>query len=169
MKRSLQRLLRAWWRGSDGVSAVEFALFAPILFFGFLAMVDVGFALYERMSIDSVLRAGVRTAMADAGETPVRDVIVSTAGNNGFSVSSEPCGPQDTERLGLCVGRVFACPAQPEETFATLPSCTGGAAPYIYYALSAGKRYEGIFLPIKVGSYELADLMVGSTARVQVR
>ncbi len=38
--------------GEDGVLAVEFALFAPVLFFALAAAVDVGRAEYERMTIE---------------------------------------------------------------------------------------------------------------------
>jgi Flp pilus assembly protein TadG len=56
-RRLLSRVRRL---GEDGVSAVEFALIAPILFLSLLAMVDVGFAIHERMTIDHVLRAGAQ-------------------------------------------------------------------------------------------------------------
>ena len=68
-------VFRTWmgkWRRSEaGVSAVEFALFAPILFFALVAAVDVGLAEYERMTIDHVLRAGAQSAMVDQGQDQV--------------------------------------------------------------------------------------------------
>lgn len=40
-----RRRLAAWRRSEDGASAVEFALFAPVLFLALLATADIGLAL----------------------------------------------------------------------------------------------------------------------------
>ena len=53
----IRHRLSALVRSEDGVSAVEFALFAPILFFGLLSAVDIGFALHERMTIDHAAKS----------------------------------------------------------------------------------------------------------------
>jgi pilus assembly protein CpaE len=158
--RSARRLLRAWFRRNDGVAALEFALFAPILFFGLLATVDVGFALHERMTIDHVLRAGAQSAMQDGGKATVLKVLQDTKDNDPI-LAGHP--------LDLAVDRVFACPESPEDTSETLPTCDGSVAPYVYYELSAEKDYDGIFLPIQIGRYQLLDLKLGSAAQVQVR
>lgn len=155
---SARSMLRALWRGDDGVSALEFGLFAPILFFGLLATIDVGFALYERMTIDSVLRAGAKSAMADAGVTAVQQVLESTAAqypsSEGLSISS----PE----------RYFACPDNPDVAVTSTTLCSGNP-PYIYYRLGANKLYDGLFVPLQVGSLRLGELTLRSIAQVQVR
>lgn len=162
-----RRLLGSWWRGDDGVSAVEFALFAPILFFGLVATADLGLALYQRMTIDHVLRAGAQSAMVDPGKASVRNVLASTAAKN-FTVSSQ-CGDAGADALDLCVNRYFACPENPDVEVASSTFCAGSLAPNIYYRLTATKSYEGLFLPISIGRFSLGALTLASSAQVQIR
>jgi pilus assembly protein CpaE len=57
---NLRKKVRDLKRSEAGVSAIEFALVAPVLALGLVAMADIGLALYERMTIDHVLRAGAQ-------------------------------------------------------------------------------------------------------------
>lgn len=160
-------LLRAWFRGDDGVSAVEFALFAPILFFALLATADLGLALYQRMTIDHVLRAAAQGAMADRGEASVLQVLESTATKN-FTLASETSTAGDGT-LALSAERYFACPEDPGTAVASSTICSGNASPYIYYRLSGSKSYDGLFLPISVGQFSLGSFRLTSSAQVQIR
>ena len=132
--------LRALRRGEQGVSAIEFALIAPLLFFSLLAMTDVGFALHDRIRIDHVLRSGAQPAMRDAGESYVLATLQATA-NESYTVADT--GGPDT--LALQVNRYCICPS----TGAADPTCTSTCpeAPTRFYNLSASKSYQGIFLP----------------------
>ena len=161
-----RRLLRAWWRGSDGVSALEFGLVAPVLFFGLVATADLGLALYQRMTIDHVLRAGAQTAMEDPGVEPVRKVLESTATRNfALAEDDEAAG----NALSLSVERYFACAEDPDTEVAGSTFCAGSQAPNIYYRLTAGTRYDGLFLPLAIGRFTLGPAELGSVAQVQVR
>ena len=51
-------------RCEAGVAAMEFALFAPMIIFGLLTMVDIGRAVTERMEMDRNVRAGAQAAMS---------------------------------------------------------------------------------------------------------
>jgi pilus assembly protein CpaE len=164
---SARRLFHAWFRGDDGVSAVEFALFAPILFFVLLATTDLGLALYQRMTIDHVLRSGAQSAILDPGTASVRKVLASTAAKN-FVVSSA-CGASTGDELDVCVDRYFACPENAGVPVPSSTFCAGSQAPNIYYRLAGSKHYDGLFLPISIGRYELLDLTLASTAQVQIR
>src|ERR1700680_520925 len=96
-------LLRTWlgkWRRSEaGVSAVEFALFAPILFFALVAAADVGLAEYERMTIDHVLRTGAQSVMMDQRRDQVLAVVQNTASKN-FTLANQTTPSADAP--GVC-------------------------------------------------------------------
>jgi pilus assembly protein CpaE len=134
--------------GEDGVSAVEFALIAPVLFIALLSMVDVGFAIYERMTIDYVLRAGAQAAMEDPAEGEVLAVLNDTGAKNFVAGAV----PSFTVEHPIC-----ECPENADVLCSA--TCDGGAATSIFYRLEGTKTYEGIFMSIPLGP----------SMRVQVR
>jgi len=126
--------LRQMRRAQGGVSAIEFAIVAPMLVFSVLALVDVGMALRERMMMDSVLRIGAHRALADAGEGAVEQLL-ATAANEQFATN-----------IDLTVQRYCACPATPNTVVACNTTCSG-ANPSVFYRLSAARSFQGILLP----------------------
>ena len=154
----IRHRLSAWVRSEDGVSAVEFALFAPILFFGLLSAVDIGFALHERMTIDHALRAGAQTAMTDPGEDAILAVVETTATKN-FTLASTTTSSAD-EPLSVSVTRSCACPESPDTAVACLTICAGSAPTSIYYHLTGTKAYKSLVIP---------SLSLGRSIQVQVR
>lgn len=142
----ISRLARRAGRDSSGSSAIEFGLLAPVLALGFLSMVDVGFALWERISIDSVLRAGAQAAMTDPGADDL-EAMLSTIASDQFTVSTSG-GSLSSTTLLLEAERFCACPeSMSTEVNCTTPSCTGGAAAYVYYRIEAAKNSRSTFLP----------------------
>jgi pilus assembly protein CpaE len=149
----VEDLMKTWWdrwrRSEDGVSAVEFALFAPTLFFALVASVDVGLSEYQRMTIDHVLRAGAQIAMADPGQAQVLGVVQNTASKN-FAANA----------LTVDVQRFCACPADTSATVDCSTTCTGAVPPFIYYRMSGTTIYPGMILPA---------MTLPSSIQVQVR
>ncbi|MGQ7791080.1 TadE family protein [Faunimonas sp. B44] len=142
---------------------MEFALLAPILFFGLLATVDLGLALHERMSIDHALRAGAQSAMTDPGPAAVRRIVEETAGRN-FTVAS---GTTDgttflagQSPLAVEVERFCACPSSPDAAVGCGTACAGGQPTYVFYRLTGEKPYEGMLIP---------DLGLSAAVQVQTR
>lgn len=84
-RRSLQparwiRTLRHGIRSIDGVSAVEFALLAPIFGLLIAATVDLGGMLSTRFVLDSVVSAGANYALVNAAKvTPTNAAGVASA------------------------------------------------------------------------------------------
>lgn len=135
------RSLRALARDEAGVSAIEFGLVAPMIFFSFLAMTDVGFALNDRIRLDHFLRSGAQAALRDSGELNVIETLKRTT-----------CGDGETypacERLAdvtFSADRYCYCPTT--ETTDTTCTSTCPVQPQRFYTLSAEKSYAGIFLP----------------------
>lgn len=143
----------------DGVTAVEFAFVAPVLALALVAMADLGFALFERMTIDHVLRAGAQAAMSDPGEERVLQVLQST-----LSQSATP------SHLSFnTVKRYCACPEDADVDPAIAPDCTtvtcaNSAPSYVYYRMEASKPYQAMSLP-----EILPDFQLSSSVQVQVR
>lgn len=133
-----------WRRSEDGLAAVEFAMFAPVLFFALVAAVDVGLAEYERMTIDHILRAGAQSAMADPGQDQVLKVVQNTASKN-FAISSQTVVSADA--LSVAVNRFCACPNNTGVGVACSTTCPGPTPTFIYYRMSGAKIHNGMIMP----------------------
>lgn len=143
--RSAAGRLAAWAHCRRGVSAVEFALLAPMLGFSLIATVDLGFGLTERMAMDHALRAGAQTAMADPGAPTVLAAMRSAARMN-FTLDDEPPGA-GIEPLSLSATRYAVCPEN--LSYAVSPStiCSGAKPTFIFYRMSAQKTYQPWLIP----------------------
>jgi pilus assembly protein CpaE len=127
----------------SGVSAVEFALVAPMLCFGVLAMIDVATRVSVKMDLDRSVRAGVQAIMTlDREPEEIRQIILLAAGSLSPSVT--------VETQCACGSTTAACTA----------ACDGGAAPSAYFAVVASRPQPGIMLPHQT---------ITSSLRVQVR
>ncbi len=144
--RRLFKLLGRCRASEDGVSAVEFALFAPILFTSLLVMVDVGFALYERMTIDHVLRAGAQEAMNDPGKARVQAVLDATAAES-FLPADVPIFKVNDLKDPWC-----ECPDNEGVYVTCATTCSGPTATSIYYTLEGKTTYDGIFMSLDLAS-----------------
>lgn len=142
---ALRHAASSFLREEKGVSAVEFALLGPMLIFGLLAMVDLGLALTERMTIGHILRAGAQGATQDAGIASIDNVLRATAAKNMTVAKAGTIGDDTT--LGLDVRRICSCAAQPTVAVACSTTCAGETPTQIFYVLSANKTYSGLFLP----------------------
>lgn len=142
---SLLKRLAAWRQDSGGTAAVEFAFFAPALFFGLLGMVDFGLAINERMTLDHVLRAGAQHALSDPGETSVLNALNATAENN-FTLATNN-NPPVSNPLALTVTRFCACPNLTGTAVACSTICSGPKPTFIFYRLSGQKTYNGMLIP----------------------
>lgn len=132
-RRGVRRLLRE----EHGVSATEFALFAPMLFFAVAATLDLGLAAYQRMTMDSLLRGGAQAAMADPGEAEVRAVVEASA-EDDFAPGTD---------FTLEVDRYCACPVDTGVAVVCTNACADGSAPGVFYRLTADRDYPGMILP----------------------
>ena len=103
------RMLRRLLRTHDGVSAVEFALLAPVLVVGSLSTVDAGRAVYQKMTIEQALRAGAQLAIAGKGESAIRNALEMVAGENFPSMMAPPAAM----RLPSGLAAIAAAPEIP--------------------------------------------------------
>lgn len=150
-------LIEKWLGNDEGTSAVEFALFAPVMFFALVATVDVGLAEYERMTIDHVLRAGAQSAMADQGQDKILKIVQDTASRN-FTLSGQTT--INATALSVAVDRFCACPDSPTAAVGCATTCMGSTPTFVYYRVSAAKIHAGMIMPA---------ITMKSSVQVQVR
>lgn len=136
----------------SGVSAIEFCLISPMIFFGLLSLVDVGRAINERMALDAALRAGAQIAMSDLGTTAVQSAV--TLVDMGRMATDE------RGTLLLNVERFCACPEDTASSLSCTAICAGLSPTAIYYQLKGSTTFDGILIP----TIELA-----TESRVRVR
>lgn len=150
--------IRRCIRNDSGVSAIEFALFAPILIFGLLATVDVGLAISERMTMGHILRAGAQGATGHIDAPAVLQIMRTTAASN---IAVADAGADGDDRLlALKVERLCTCPGQPAVAVDCSTTCSENAPTQIFFALSGTKTYSGLILP---------RFALSQTLQVQVR
>ncbi len=138
-----RRLFRDLLHSTAGVSAVEFAIMSPVLVLCCFGMVDIGMAVYERMMINQVLRAGAQPAFQGMNDGVVLNVLQETATQN-FSVAD---GEATGDELEVGVSSHCACPGDATVGVTCGATCESGSVALRLYRLTASKAYEGVILP----------------------
>jgi Flp pilus assembly protein TadG len=134
-----RRLLSA----TDGVAAVEFAIAAPILILGLVAMIDTGIMATTRMEMDRNIRAGAQAAMSlNNDPAAIETIVLASAG-----------GAAD-----MTVSALMACVCDETPASCSTP-CASGRAPAVYFDISAERPYAGL----------LVDRIIRTQSRVQIR
>ncbi len=75
-------VIRSFWRGSTGTSAVEFALLSPIFILLLLGMVAYGIYFGASNSIQQIAADAARTAIAGLNQTERQALVASFVTNN---------------------------------------------------------------------------------------
>jgi Flp pilus assembly protein TadG len=120
-------LFRNLCRDSSGVSAVEFALVAPMPVLGLLGRVDVGIATGARMELDRNVRAGAQAAMSLNNNAGAIESIV-------FASAADAQGMQATvNQTCLCVDLAASCTSV----------CPDGTAPSVFFEIAAARPVSG--------------------------
>lgn len=115
----------------SGVSAVEFALTAPVLLFALLGVVDIGNVVYQRSDMEAALRSGIQYFMNGGDDLSRAETVVNDAWTTkppGVSVIAE--------RFCLCDSTPHACN--------TL--CDDDTYPASYNRLRATATFPGILM-----------------------
>jgi Flp pilus assembly protein TadG len=137
------RLLRDLLRSTAGVSAVEFAIMSPVLVLACFGMTDIGMAVYERMMMNQVLRAGAQPAFQGMNDGVVLTVLQETATEN-FTVAD---GAATGDELQVGVDSHCACPGEATVAVTCGATCASGSVALRLYRLTASKAYQGVILP----------------------
>ncbi len=122
-----------------GMSAVEFALTAPLLVLMLLGMADMGLATNEKMRLVSAARAGAQSGYGNSANTAaITQAVTGASGLNGGAVNvavATSCGCADGSTVacgGTCAGggssRTYVT-VTVTESYALLLSYPGFASP----------------------------------------
>lgn len=120
-----------FFRDQSGVSAVEFALILPILFFIFLATVDVGYYIKERMQLQNAAQAAAEY-VAQTGD----DANVQTVAREAYVGNFSTVNMTSEFSCECSDGVVQACPLD----------CDAGDYQRRFIAVTAERNYEPLFL-----------------------
>lgn len=138
------RFWKHFARDEGGVSAVEFALVAPVLLMCFVGIYDIGSMVYKRTDMHSALRAGVQYFMNGGDDLARAEDIVE---------QSWTTKPNDVtivgERFCQCGDEVHACNQL----------CEDASYPAAYKRLRAMATIDGV----------LGDTHYSATQSIRVR
>lgn len=152
-------LARRLLRQREGVSAVEFALVAPVLVFASLAVVDIGLAAVERLEVDHVLRAGAEIAIVEQDDAAALAVLKTTA-RETFAVEGDPGVKAADDPVSVHVSIVCSCDQATGAAVDCNTLCAGPKPPFVFYDLDAAKDVRGLLLPA---------FAIDRSVRVQIR
>jgi pilus assembly protein CpaE len=140
---------RGLWACTRGVSALEFAIFAPMLCLGLLAMVDIGMSVALRMELDRNVRSGAQAAITLDNPAPIIETIVELSAGR----------PDDlTVRVEqACFCRIDGV-LEPHGDCQV--RCVSGEEPAVFFAISAERPYSGAIF---------GERTIVSDTRVQIR
>jgi Flp pilus assembly protein TadG len=136
--------LRAFWRDDSGVSAMEFALVAPVLLICMIGIADIGNMVYKRADMQSALRSGIQYFANGGDDLAQAETIVEQAWTtkpNYVDITAE--------RFCQCGEEQHVCNAL----------CDDGEYPTAYKRLRATATINGV----------IADTSYAATQSIRVR
>lgn len=74
-------------KNRKGQGIVEFALVAPFIFMLILGMIEFGWLLNGRITLNSALREGARVAAVDQTQKLIEDAVINNAKLSGLSIN----------------------------------------------------------------------------------
>jgi len=154
LRTSLRRLAGGRDEGIAGVSAIEFAVIAPVFVVAIICTIDIGAGFYRQMQVQSAAQVGAQyAALHGFDATNIANAITSATAFVGIAATPAPaqfCGCASASGIG-----VIDCASK----------CPSGLSPGSYVTASAQGTYTTILpYPLLSSSY---TLNARSTLRVQ--
>lgn len=143
----------SFWHATRGVAAIEFAIMASLLFIPFLGGVEVGYAAFQAMQVQSAVEAGALYASQNGFDS----TNISLAVQNASAATGVTATPSPSEFYG--------CPTSSGITAVVSTStCTDGTSPGIYVQIYATLTRNslipnsGLVLPSKLSAKSVVRL-----------
>jgi Flp pilus assembly protein TadG len=154
--RDFRNFLSGKEEGITGISAVEFAMIAPVIALMMVATIDLGIGFYRRMQVQNAAQAGVGFAMVHGfASNSIANAIVTTTNFSGVAATPAPA-------------QFCACPSSTGLTPSTCDvtaKCPGGSAPGTYVTAAA----EGTYTPLFQYPMLSRDLKFTAQSTVRIR
>lgn len=128
--------MRAFLRAEAGVSAIEFALIAPLVVGMLLMMADFGLAIQQRMTMNHILRIGAEAAMRGATDAQIAATLEAAVADHA--------GPRMSTLVVAPPMRLCRCPETADAPVDCATDCAGGRAPDLFHEFSATLPYRSI-------------------------
>lgn len=146
--------MRGFLRPEPGVSAIEFALIAPLVLTMLLMMTDFGLAVQQRMTMDHILRLGAEAAMRGATEAQIAATLDAAVTDHAHARMS-------TLVVAAPI-RVCRCPETGDAPVDCAADCADGTTPYLFHEFSAQLPYRSLLMGNRL------DITLRSRLMVQV-
>ena len=128
-------------RNRSGGAAIELALIAPVLAVALVGIADLSMRIFDRLNMQSAVRAGLQYTMSGGGDLVAARAIVLDAWTDRPADASVVA-----ELYCLCGETVTVC----------TNSCSGGAPPKAYTRINASGTLGRFFFSEPVSSSEAA-------------
>ena len=116
----------SFWQSIRGVAAIEFAIAASLLFLPFLGGVEVGYAAFQAMQVQSAVEAGALYAAKNGFDS----ANIGLAVRNASAVTGVTAAPLPSQFYG--------CPSNSGITAVSSTAiCASGTAPGTYAQINA--------------------------------
>jgi Flp pilus assembly protein TadG len=160
-RRSLRQFISGDKDGIRGVTAIEFAIIAPVLILMTICTIDLGIGFYRYLQVESAAGVGAQYAALNGfNVSNMKNAITNATSNSEISASPAPstfCGCPST--TGITPMTAIAPP------YCAASTCTGGAVAGTYVTASAQSPYSPIMnYPLLPSSFTLS---AQSTMRIQ--
>lgn len=159
MKAAALSFFQRFNRAKDGIAAAEFAIAAPLMFFGLVIMADLGIATNEHMKLDQAVRAGADFIMSDVTDESQLEQMVIAAATGAYNET--PSQQEISQRPNVSVVMTCECPEAPGVPVPCSGTLCANLLPAsMYYKLSASKTYDAMLW---------ADIPLSADFTVQTR
>ena len=142
-----------WRRNTSGLAAIEFTLFAPVFLIILVAVIEVGFTMYQAMQVYNSVEAGMLYAAKNTWNSAgISAAVVNATGTSGVAAVPAP--------VQFC-----GCPTALGVIEVTCNSpCADGNLPGQYIRISAALShstilpYPGLQLPTTLTAQSIVRL-----------
>ena len=147
--RSRARSIRA---SEGGASAIEFALLLPLLIGGCMVTVDLGMALYQKMSIDQSIRAGAEGLMVGGYDRQLnpKDAVkklAETIAARSSGTTGDGAIDVSENKLEVTVDQFCLCPEDLATKDMTCTRvCNNSVKRHKFYHISGQKQHQLTYL-----------------------
>ena len=156
MRRWVRPRVRSIGASEGGASAIEFALLLPLLVVGCMVTVDLGMALYQKMSIDQSIRAGAEGLMVGRYDRQLnpKDAVkklAETIAEKSSSAHGDGTIDVNQNKLVVNVEEFCLCPEDLANKDSTCTKvCNNSVKRYKFYHISGTQQYKPMYLPTPI-------------------
>ena len=160
-----QGIASKWLRAEKGVTAIEFAIMAPLLVLMLALIVDAGIAIYEKQRLQQITREVAAVIMRASTLDEAQAIMDYSVEQMGNSLGGTPFVADPVVLKCLCPGEV-SVPSNVIGGTECYRTCADGGPVGINFEISASLNYQTI---LPYNGISDSDLFLTSFLNVLVR